>query len=82
MKQESSKPKALKDAVGWESKPQVIEVEKGRIRRFAQAVQDANPLWQDEEYAKNARYGSIIAPPTFLQDQAITEFVDEFMAMK
>ena len=30
-----------------------------------------NPLFQDEEYARKSRYGGIIAPPTFLQDQAV-----------
>ncbi len=43
----------------------ITEVEKGAIRRFAEAVGDPNPLYLDEEYAKNSRYGSIIAPPGF-----------------
>jgi len=46
-------------------KPVVREVEKGAIQRFARAIEDPNPLWQDEEYAKKARYGGIIAPPVF-----------------
>jgi acyl dehydratase len=72
----------LRKAVGVESKPKVFEVEKGHIRRFAEAVQDANPLWQDEGYAGKSRYGNIIAPPTFLQDQAINAFVDELLELK
>jgi acyl dehydratase len=43
----------------------VCEVEKGAIKRFADAVDDPNPLYWDEEYAKKSRYGSIIAPPGF-----------------
>ncbi len=43
----------------------IFEVEKGAIRRFADAVDDPNPLYWDEEYARNSRYGSIIAPPGF-----------------
>ena len=56
----------LKDKVGavWQSR--VYEIEKGMIRRFAQAIDDPNPLWQDEEYAGKTRYGGIIAPPTFV----------------
>ena len=41
----------------------VFEVEKGAIKKFADAVDDGNPLYWDEEYAKNTKYGSIIAPP-------------------
>jgi len=43
----------------------VCEVEKGSIKRFADAVDDPNPLYWDEEYAAKSRYGSIIAPPGF-----------------
>ncbi len=46
--------------------PSVEEAEKGAIRKFAQAIEDPNPLWRDEEYAKKTRYGGIIAPPLFL----------------
>ena len=41
------------------------EVEKGAIKRFADAVGETNPLYWDEEYAAKSRYGSIIAPPGF-----------------
>ncbi len=41
------------------------EVEKGSIKRFADAVGETNPLYWDEEYAAKSRYGSIIAPPGF-----------------
>ncbi len=27
---------------------------------------DSNPLWQNEDYARNTPYGGIIAPPSFL----------------
>ena len=43
----------------------ITEVEKGAIRKFADAVDDHNPLYWDEEYAKNSRHGCIIAPPGF-----------------
>ena len=54
-------------AVGIESEPVVLEVEKGHIRRFAEAVGDPNPLWNDEAVARKSRYGGLIAPPTFLR---------------
>jgi acyl dehydratase len=56
----------MKAAIGMQSEPTVIEVEKGMITKFAEAIEDPNPLWQDEEYAKQARYGEIVAPPGFL----------------
>jgi len=52
--------------VGMRFEPAVIEIEKGMITRFAEAIEDPNPLWQDEEYARSSRYGGIVAPPGFL----------------
>ena len=52
--------------IGEETKPFVYEVERGWIRRFANAIGDPNPLWHDEEYAKKeGAFGSMIAQPTF-----------------
>ena len=56
----------LRSKIGIESEPEVYEIEKRMIRRFVLAIDDPNPLWQDEEYARQSRYGSIIAPPTFV----------------
>ena len=56
----------IKSLIGVEWEPIICEVEKGGIRRFAQAIEDRNPLWQDEQKAKQSRYGGIIAPPTFI----------------
>ena len=51
--------------IGKSGTPMVFEVERGAIRKFADAVGDKNPLFWDDEYARNSRYGSIIAPPGF-----------------
>lgn len=56
----------LKSKIGIEWPPLVYEIEKGMLRRFAQAVGDSNPLWQDDEYAAKSSFGGIIAPPTFV----------------
>ena len=45
-----------------------MDVEKGAIAKFAEAVEDANPLWTDEVAARRSRYGGIIAMPTFLRN--------------
>lgn len=56
------------------------EVEKGAIRKVAQAIGDPNPLWQDEEYAKKARYGGIIAPPSFFNSFGFADVVCMYVA--
>ncbi len=57
----------LRNAIGVESEPLTYEVERGDIIRFAEAIDDSNPLYQDEEEARSSRYGGIIAPPTFFR---------------
>ena len=47
-------------------KPLVREIEKGSIIKFAQAIDDPNPLWQDAEYAAKSVDKGIVAPPIFL----------------
>jgi acyl dehydratase len=51
--------------IGKNARIRIFEVEKGSIRRFAEAINDPNPLFRDEEYASATRYGSIICPPGF-----------------
>ncbi len=40
-------------------------VERGAVRKFAQAIGDDNPLFKDEEAARVSRHGRLLAPPTF-----------------
>jgi acyl dehydratase len=54
-----------KNAIGRASPPTLNEVEKGSIRRFAEAIGDYNPIYYDEEYARASGYPTIVAPPTF-----------------
>ena len=54
-------------AIGLEGPPVTVEVEKGAIIKFAQAIGDDNPLFNDEVEARKSRYGGLIAPPTFLR---------------
>ena len=51
--------------IGFTAEPVVMEVERGAIKRFCEAVGDSNPLFTDEEYAKNGPYGDVICPPGF-----------------
>ena len=56
-----------RQAIGRESAPVTMEVEKGAIIKFAEAIGDDNPLWNDEAAARRSRYGGLTAPPTFLR---------------
>lgn len=57
----------IKRAIGVESEPTVMAVERGHVQRFAEAIGDSNPLFTDEKRARKSRYGDVIAPPTFLR---------------
>ncbi len=51
--------------IGRESEPVVHEIERSAIRRFADALGDPNPLYQDEAVARAAGHPALVAPPTF-----------------
>ncbi|MEW6034258.1 MAG: MaoC family dehydratase N-terminal domain-containing protein [Chloroflexota bacterium] len=51
--------------LGMTSPPEVLDVEKGSAKRYAVAVDDLNPLYLDEEYARSTKYGVTLAPPGF-----------------
>ena len=57
-------------AIGLEGPPVTTEVEKGAIIKFAEAIGDDNPVFNDEAAARETRYGGLIAPPTFLRSVA------------
>jgi acyl dehydratase len=42
-----------------------MQVERGAIRRYAEAIDDSNPIYWDVDYAKTTRYGELICPPGF-----------------
>ena len=58
-------PEEARPFAGRTDPPVVRRVEKGAIRRYADAVDNDNPLYYDEEYAWRSRFGAIIAPPGF-----------------
>jgi len=65
----------MKQLVGKKLSPVTFEIEKGALKNTADAIGDPNPLWQNEEYARNSKYGSIIASPTFLLSLKVNEMV-------
>ncbi len=57
----------IKNMVGQQlGQTLVRQVQQDDIRRFTDAVGDANPLWQDEKSAEKGPYGRIVAPPLFV----------------
>ncbi len=56
----------MREAVGKESSPTKLEVDKTSCRMFARAVGHTDLIFYDEEYAKSKGYRSIVAPPGYL----------------
>lgn len=71
MAKASSGIEKLKSKIGVEWQPREYEIEREMIRRFARAVGDPNPLWQD----------GAIAPPTFILAIGFEHFVDDLMSL-
>jgi len=46
--------------------PWCHEATRDNIRHYAHGIGDDNPLWCDPDYAARSRYGTIVAPPSFL----------------
>ncbi|HUB06942.1 MAG TPA: MaoC family dehydratase N-terminal domain-containing protein [Myxococcales bacterium] len=49
---------------GW-SRPALNEIERGAIRRFAEAIGETNPLFFDPEAARAQGYRDVLAPLLF-----------------
>ena len=54
--------------IGTNGEIRTYDVERGAIRRFAEAIGDPNPLFNDEREARKTRFGGMIASPTFAAD--------------
>ncbi len=44
---------------------EVYEVGREKIREFAHAIGDSNPIYHDRDAARSAGHADVIAPPTF-----------------
>jgi len=51
--------------IGYELPSFTADVEKGRLRFFAKAIGETNPIYTDEDAAVKAGYRTLPAPPTF-----------------
>jgi acyl dehydratase len=52
------------------------EATRDGIRHYANGFGDDNPLYCDPAYAEKSRWGSIIAPPGFLEGAGLTPAID------
>ena len=55
----------FKDQIGKQSNKVKNVVERGAVKKFAEAIGDLHPIYVDEEVGGKSRYGKNIAPPTF-----------------
>ena len=58
----------IRALIGVEAEPTTSRwdtVEWGALRRFCQAIMDDDPAYWDEDYAKQTKYGGVIAPPLY-----------------
>ena len=66
-----------KSKIGYECPSFTADVEKGRLRFFAKAIGETNPVYTDEVAAREAGYRALVAPPTFTMvlDMEAPEFL-------
>lgn len=51
--------------IGKKSGKVINVVERGEVKKFAEAIGDPHPIYIDREYASQTKYVINIAPPTF-----------------
>ena len=60
----------VRSLIGVELRPRGVlfntEATRDAIRLFLEGIADRNPLYRDEEYAKQTQYQTLVAPPNFL----------------
>jgi acyl dehydratase len=56
-----------KNAAGRTFPAYEFHVERGKIREFADAVGDPNPVYRDRAYAARQGFADVLAPPTLLR---------------
>ncbi len=56
----------MQAAIGIESEPWTVEVDKTSVRMFARAVGYRDPVFYDDDFAKSKGYRSLPCPPHFL----------------
>jgi len=55
----------LRKLIGMTLETIVFKVEEGAIQRYAEAIGDPNPIYNDPDFASKTKYGRLLAPPGF-----------------
>lgn len=55
----------LEKSIGKRSNKTKNTIERGAVRKFAEAIGDLSPIYLDEQVGADSRYKNNIAPPTF-----------------
>ncbi|HEX3460112.1 MAG TPA: MaoC family dehydratase N-terminal domain-containing protein [Acidimicrobiales bacterium] len=58
------------------------EATRDGIRHYSYGFGDDNPLWTDPDHGRSSRWGSIIAPPGFLEGAGLTPTIPTTPEMK
>lgn len=71
--------------VGYEFPEYRFQIDSDLVKRYCQAVEDDNPLFIDEEFAKTSEFMGLVAPPLmmnvyahFLRQLAAAGFTHEY----
>src|SRR5213076_1850421 len=56
---------ADKSLIGRQMSQGTVDVEKGRLRFFAKAIGESDPVYTDESAARDAGHPTLPVPPTF-----------------
>ncbi len=51
--------------IGWRAPPVTLDVERGQVRLFCEAIGETNPIYLDDAAARAAGYPAMPVPPTF-----------------
>jgi acyl dehydratase len=54
-----------KELIGKRHPPHSYEVGREKIREYARAVGESNPIYQETEAARGAGFANVVAPPMF-----------------
>jgi acyl dehydratase len=65
----------MESLMGWYKSPEPMVATEESMKNYAYAVDPKNPLWRDENYARNTRWGSIIAVPEFVERIGVSPFL-------
>ena len=55
-----------REAIGKTYPPITYEVGREKVREYARATLQRNPLYTDSDFAAHSKYGTIVAPPVFV----------------